>query len=254
MEGPIGKEIQFLETLFDSFSLFLSPSFSLRSMKYDLPPAQNVNIKKASALLEVIQGRQDYSPSVRTLTPYLFVLCEAGRLNRAHEFFEEMKSLSLPLTVREYTPMIKMYLRNRRTGHAIQLYDEMVSRGIQPDLLCLEIMIQKCALNNYVQKSLEYLTALCKTGDFPTPRTLRPLIARTKGYVTTWEEIKNILLTSRVPKNMIQSYFPKAEIRGRRTEHPMTTQRSVRTRKSPPRPPMTSPKRLKVREVTISQY
>jgi pentatricopeptide repeat protein len=234
----------------ESFSIF----FISRSMRYDLPEAQNINIRKATALLKVMQERHDFLPSTLTLTPFLFVLCEAGRLNRAHEFFDEMKALSIPLTVRDYTPMIKMYLRNKRPGRAIQLYDEMVSLGIKPDLLCMELMIQQCAVNKYIQKSLEYLHTLCQTGEFPSPRALRPLIHNTKGYVTTWDEIRRILSLSRVPKPLLDTYCPKSEIRGRRLAHPLTTDRSVRTRRSPPRPPMKSPKRLKVREVTISQY
>jgi pentatricopeptide repeat protein len=220
-------------------------------MRYDLPPQQNENIKKAKALLQIIQNRKDYKPTLRTTGPYLTVLCSAGRLNRAQEFFDKMVELGVKPSLIEYTLMIKMYARSRRIGYAIQTFQQMEAKGITPDTLCYERIIRGCALNGHITQAIEYLKRLCQTGDFPTRFVMLPLIHRTKPFPDTWKEIRSALSLSRLPSHMIDEYFPRKK---REEPAPLITDRSVRFRKSNPRGPMKSPKRLKPKEVIISNW
>jgi len=228
-----------------------------RSIRYDLSQQKKENFDKGKKLFEIMKEKHHNKPHYRTDSAYLFLLCETGRLNTARDFFDAMENNMQPGNkprVQDWNTVIKMYTRNNRIGYALQIYEEMKGKDVEPSLMIMERMVRQTARAGLIQKSLYFLSEMADKQMIPHKYVLEPLIRKTKGYPETWKQIKSELKRIGMSPGAIDMYFPP--IKAQKSNPKELSNRSVRLRLEKHNPPKQGRKRKEagLKEVIISRY
>ncbi|KAF8762399.1 hypothetical protein HU200_009580 [Digitaria exilis] len=135
-------------------------------------------------------------PADNILCNTLLSMCaDVGLVAEAEQLFNEMKDPGCPDVPNpdkwSYTAMINIYGSNGDTDHALQLFEEMVKDGIEPNIMSYTIVIQCLGKAQRIQQAVEVLQAGLEKGLKPDDRLcgcLLSVVALSSG-----EEMETVL-------------------------------------------------------------
>jgi len=154
------------------------------------------------------QMRDMKLPADNILCNTLLSMCaDVGLVAEAEQLFNEMKDpecRDVPKPDKwSYTAMINIYGSNGDTDRALQLFDEMLKGGIEPNIMSYTIVIQCLGKAQRIQQALEVLEAGLEKGLKPDDRLcgcLLSVVALSSG-----EETEMVLSSlEKVNKNLVK--------------------------------------------------
>lgn len=123
-----------------------------------IPVRVRENIKKANYILADMRA-QGIEPDAYTFTSYLTVYANGGYDKDALQIFKDTfnENTGLQPHYRTYRSLIQMSLRKKNLNQAIELKNEMIRAGIQPDSEIHGIFIETYAQRKMVVEGLKEL-------------------------------------------------------------------------------------------------
>jgi len=123
-----------------------------------IPVRVRENIKKANFILADMRT-QGIEPDAYTFTSYLTVYANGGYDKDATQIFKDTfnETTGLQPHYRTYRSLIQMQLRKKNLEKAIELKNEMISAGIQPDSEIHGIFIETYAQRKMLVEGLKEL-------------------------------------------------------------------------------------------------
>uniref|UniRef100_A0A0E0B776 Pentacotripeptide-repeat region of PRORP domain-containing protein n=1 Tax=Oryza glumipatula TaxID=40148 RepID=A0A0E0B776_9ORYZ len=111
-------------------------------------------------------------------TALIRVFCREGRLEPALDVFRRMKGDEhVQLDAYAYTTMIWGLFEHGRVDHGLQMYHEMIDRGIQPDAATYNVMIRWYCKSKWVGAAMDIYKVMIRTGVAPDLRCYTILMA-----------------------------------------------------------------------------
>uniref|UniRef100_A0A0D9X9H6 Pentacotripeptide-repeat region of PRORP domain-containing protein n=1 Tax=Leersia perrieri TaxID=77586 RepID=A0A0D9X9H6_9ORYZ len=111
-------------------------------------------------------------------TALIRVFCQEGRLEPALDVFHRMKGDEhVHLDAYAYTTMIGGLFEHGYVDHGLELYHEMMDRGIKPDTATYNVMIKWYCKSKWVGTAMEIYKVMVRTGVKPDLRCYTILLA-----------------------------------------------------------------------------
>ncbi|KAF0929148.1 hypothetical protein E2562_016387 [Oryza meyeriana var. granulata] len=111
-------------------------------------------------------------------TALIRVFCQQGRLEPALDVFHRMKGDEhVELDAYAYTTMIGGLFEHGYVDHGLELYHEMMDRGIEPDTATYNVMIKWYCKSKWVGAAMEMYKMMIRTGVAPDLRCYTILMA-----------------------------------------------------------------------------
>jgi pentatricopeptide repeat protein len=179
--------------------------------------ARLANIADAETLFEriVTRWRAEYGDggeSARRLNAamhntMLSVYTEGGRsVDRALEFAADMERKGI---VNKYscTTLLKMFVNVNRPTAAVDVFENMRVRGIEPDGIAYRYVIYGCARVGWTKSALTYLESMLRDGVAILPKHTRYLAHRSKDFPHVLDKISEILTRAGIAPLELRSYL-----------------------------------------------
>uniref|UniRef100_J3N0M0 Pentacotripeptide-repeat region of PRORP domain-containing protein n=1 Tax=Oryza brachyantha TaxID=4533 RepID=J3N0M0_ORYBR len=153
-------------------------------------------------------------------TALIRVFCQQGRLEPALDVFHRMKGDEhVELDAYAYTTMIGGLFEHGYVDHGLELYHEMMDRGIQPDAVTYSVMIKWYCKSKWVATAMDIYKVMIRTGVAPDLRCYTILMASLckDGKLGEAEYLfDNMLESGLLPDHVmfisIAKFFPKGSV------------------------------------------
>merc|ERR1719152_721814 len=104
-------------------------------------------------------------PSNFTLSMLVKLLGRCKRLSEAFSIIEEVcQQYGLKVNIQVYTCLIGACFNNRQAFKAINLHEQMLREGLQPDEMLNNVLVQGCLKAKLVDKAVQVAKCACGVG------------------------------------------------------------------------------------------
>lgn len=133
-------------------------------------------IEKAFDLFEIMRSF-GCRPDIFTYNTFINGLCRVGNVDRAHELLREIQfQCDISPDVVTYTSVISGYCKSGKLEQAAALFDEMINGGIKPTLFTYNVIIDGFGKNGEVASAVNMYERMVSSGIHPDVVTFTCLI------------------------------------------------------------------------------
>lgn len=105
------------------------------------------------------------APSNYTLSMLVKLLGRCRRLNETFTLIENVcNEYNLKMNIQVYTCLITACFNNRQAFKAINLHDQMLKEGLQPDEMLYNVLVQGCVKAKLLDKAVQLARCACGVG------------------------------------------------------------------------------------------
>ncbi|KAK9082595.1 hypothetical protein Scep_029066 [Stephania cephalantha] len=112
------------------------------------------NVGEAKRLYEEMCGREGFRLSVLNCNTMISGFCLNGRMDEACEVFEEMVERGMEPDVITYNTLIQGFCKVGKTVEAVNMYGKLIEKGLQPSPATYTPMIQVLCDNGEVEEAI----------------------------------------------------------------------------------------------------
>ncbi|OAY62812.1 Pentatricopeptide repeat-containing protein, chloroplastic [Ananas comosus] len=125
-----------------------------------LHAAAGLAVWAQGAMLLAVIVKSGFSENRCVGSSLITTYAKCGRLDDAYRVFEETKD---QLNVVSWTSMIAAFQQHGHGDRVLQLFDEMLEKGIEPDYITFVCVLSACSHNGLVEQGLMHFDSMSRT-------------------------------------------------------------------------------------------